>query len=1064
MNRLKIGTVMEEIQYRLERLGKIQPMLQKRKVVIYGIGLNAKRVLDCLETVPVVGLMDSKTIGEFHYGKKVLSETEIKLLQVDTILIAAEPAVTEIVYERILPFCLQNQISILDMYGCDEMFMHRVIKEQELNYASVTEEILKQKIRNAQALFFSFEDVLCTQMFSIEEIYGFVEKEAEEKGIRIDNFRRNRVLAQEKMPFGMKCSLEDTYVLLSTLVDVGKEQTARLIEIEREIYLRYLKPRKDMTKLLQYAEELGKEIFIFSYTIGDEKILQKYISNLGISGCDVIAADAEFPDAFIGRVIHAVSQMDGYENILFIGNDQNNNLIIPQLYGADVQLIEGCRTMFWNYGLYGDRRKELEQQADFYKMAEVIEDGYNSPFLSEAAQESCNRKIAEYIGWKEEETGNKHLELFSIKQCEETDIEKEKLIFQRREEPEVSIIIPAYNQFAYTYNCLRSILRNSGDVNYEVILADDCSSDQTKTIENYVEGIQVIHNSENMLFLRNCNQAVKYAKGNYLLFLNNDTQVQVNWLKPLISLIESSDDIGMVGSKMIYPDGRLQEAGGIIWNDAGGCNYGRGKNPDAPEFNYVREVDYISGASIMLSRTLWDEIGGFDERYAPAYCEDSDLAFEIRKRGKKVLYQPKSEVVHFEGISNGTDVESGIKKYQIKNRDKMFQKWKNVLIKEQYPSGKNLLSASERKGRRKTILFISDRVPIYDKDAGSRTLYFYILEFLRRGYLIKFIPNNFERKEPYTDRLQQTGVEVIYGNYYRHNIKKWLAGCHDEIDYAFLSYPTAAFEYIDLLNELKIPVRYYGMDLHYLRNQREYDLLGDEKKLKAAQDFYKKEKYLIEKCEVVYYPSQIEVEIVKKEFHKNTVRQLMVYMYDQEDIGRRLYDPDTREGMLFVGGYRHAPNVDAVLWFAEKIFPAIYEKLKVPFYVVGADAPDEVKNIKVPGVEILGGISDQELEEMYRRVKLAVVPLRYGAGVKGKIIEAMYQRIPVVTTKIGAEGIPDEQNALITADDEKDFVKTVCEVYRDHQELKRISEIYKKLITKYYSREAAWNNIRDDFV
>ena len=232
-----------------------------------------------------------------------------------------------------------------------------------------------------------------------------------------------------------------------------------------------------------------------------------------------------------------------------------------------------------------------------------------------------------------------------------------RLKFEQVENPTVSIIIPVYNQIHYTYACLLSILEHTKDVSYEVIIADDVSTDATEHLSEYAEGLVICRNSTNQGFLRNCNNAARHARGKYVMFLNNDTQVTENWLSSLVQLIESDPSIGMVGSKLVYPDGRLQEAGGIIWSDGSGWNYGRLDNPDKPEYNYVKDVDYISGAAILLSNELWNQIGGFDTRFAPAYCEDSDLAFEVRKAGYRVVYQPKSRVIHFEGVSNGADVQ-----------------------------------------------------------------------------------------------------------------------------------------------------------------------------------------------------------------------------------------------------------------------------------------------------------------------------------------------------------------------------------------------------------------------
>ena len=182
--------------------------------------------------------------------------------------------------------------------------------------------------------------------------------------------------------------------------------------------------------------------------------------------------------------------------------------------------------------------------------------------------------------------------------------------------PLVSIVIPCYNQVHYTYACLQSILEYTGDVSYEVIIADDVSTDATAELNRFVEGLVIRRNSTNQGFLRNCNQAAQTARGKYIMFLNNDTKVTPGWLSSLVNLIESDPSIGMVGSKLVYPDGRLQEAGGIIWSDGSGWNYGRLDDPDKAEYNYVKDVDYISGAAILpVSYTHLDVYKRQGERF-----------------------------------------------------------------------------------------------------------------------------------------------------------------------------------------------------------------------------------------------------------------------------------------------------------------------------------------------------------------------------------------------------------------------------------------------------------------
>lgn len=275
-------------------------------------------------------------------------------------------------------------------------------------------------------------------------------------------------------------------------------------------------------------------------------------------------------------------------------------------------------------------------------------------------------------------------------------IQNEVLKFPVYDDPDISIIIPVFNQWEATLSCLRSIHANTDAIAYEIIIADDGSTDETTNIHDHVANIRLIRNERNLQFLRNCNNAAQQANGKYLLLLNNDTNVQSGWLSHLLETASSDERIGIVGPKLVYPDGRLQEAGGIIWKDGAGWNYGRYDDPEKAEYNYEREVDYVSGACLLIRKELWEKVGGFDQRFAPAYYEDTDLAFQVRNLGCKVIYQPESVVVHFEGISSGTTVDAGIKRHQKLNRDKFVAKWETLLKKEHFERGSHLAEASDR--------------------------------------------------------------------------------------------------------------------------------------------------------------------------------------------------------------------------------------------------------------------------------------------------------------------------------------------------------------------------------
>jgi GT2 family glycosyltransferase len=249
------------------------------------------------------------------------------------------------------------------------------------------------------------------------------------------------------------------------------------------------------------------------------------------------------------------------------------------------------------------------------------------------------------------------------------------------EEPKVSIIIPVYNQVAYTLACVTSLYESDPSTTFEVIIADDCSNDGTREIfKEFSPWIKMVRTSGNLGFLRNCNHAAKAAQGEFLVFLNNDMVVLPGWLDEMLKTFAMHSDCGMCGSKLLNLDGTLQEAGGIFWKDGSAWNYGRNQNPNLPEFNYVRRTDYCSGASLCLPKKHWDTLGGFDEIYERAYCEDADLSFRLRAElSLETYYQPFSEGIHLEGVTSSRDTNQGEKAYQVTNQKKLLERWERCL-------------------------------------------------------------------------------------------------------------------------------------------------------------------------------------------------------------------------------------------------------------------------------------------------------------------------------------------------------------------------------------------------
>lgn len=629
------------------------------------------------------------------------------------------------------------------------------------------------------------------------------------------------------------------------------------------------------------------------------------------------------------------------------------------------------------------------------------------------------------------------------------------IVFPVFNQPVVSIIIPAYNNWEFTRNCLISIYQHTNNVPYEIIVGDNVSSDETINLEKYFSNILYLRNPENLGYIRNINNAASHAKGKYVLTLNNDTTVTPSWLSSMVELMEKDTSIGLVGSKLVYPDGSLQEAGNIIWKDGSGWNYGRLGDPELPEYNYVKEADYISGASNLVRKDIWDKLKGLDERYVPAYCDDSDLAFAIRNLGYKVVYQPLSVVVHYEGLTHGTNTSSGTKKYQIDNAIKFVQKWNKELNEDHFSKNQDFFLARDRSKRKKTILVIDHYVPEFDKDAGSRTTFQYLEALAELGFNVKFLGDNFYRSEPYTTILQQKGIEVLYGTHYANHWKEWLFDNQQYIDFILLNRPHISIKYIDLLKKkTKAKIYYYGHDLHFVRELKEYEVTNDKKKLKISAEWKKTEYKLFKKSDVILTPTSKEKDIISLDFKRKQIEVMPAFFYPE--IAKPITNFTERKNLLFVGGYVHTPNVDAVIWFVERVLPIVLKQIPdLQLLVVGSNVPSSVAQLSSDNVIIKGFVTDTQLNELYQGVKMAIMPLRYGAGLKGKTVEAMSKGMPLVSTSFGLEGMQDIDKILTACDSETEFANAIIKLYNDTNALEEQSAQLVEYANRYFTKDSA---------
>lgn len=596
--------------------------------------------------------------------------------------------------------------------------------------------------------------------------------------------------------------------------------------------------------------------------------------------------------------------------------------------------------------------------------------------------------------------------------------------------PLVSVIIPVHNQFVHTVRAVWSVAHQT-NFPLEIIIADDCSTDDTHHFFECIPAINYFQNEVNQGFLRTCNLAASRAKGKFLFFLNNDTFVHDNALAELISVFNEKPHAGLVGAKLIYPNGKLQEAGGFIWDDASGWNFGRLCDPAGLPFNYLRNVDYVSGAAIMIPRNLWQQIDGFDDHFAPAYYEDVDLAFKVRALGLEVLYQPRALVTHFEGISSGTDLNAGVKSYQLVNQSKFHEKWNYQLaLHEVNQQIDNFNPPHDFKPR---LLIIDAEVPTPNKDAGSLISVGFQKIVTELGFNITFIPENLFLNGDYGQALQGEGIEVIHFPEVSR-VEAYLKDNIDRFDLVYLvrHYPTGRFA--SLIKELKpdLKIIFNTVDLHHIREKRELEVMHPVSIPEKLLNEYEKSK-ANELNVMALTDATIVVSSAEKAYLEAVDPSLDVHCIPiPVKLTAAVADRQFRKGIVFIGGFRHKPNLDAVRYFLKDIWPKVVElQPDMEFLIVGSEPPDEIISLKVKGVKVLGFVED--LSTVLDQVVLSVVPLTYGAGIKGKIATSIAAGVPVVSTGIGVEGmgLEDGRNVLV-ARNESEFAQKIFDLYNNN--------------------------------
>jgi GT2 family glycosyltransferase len=626
------------------------------------------------------------------------------------------------------------------------------------------------------------------------------------------------------------------------------------------------------------------------------------------------------------------------------------------------------------------------------------------------------------------------------------------------ENPQISVILVLYNRAELTLQCLRSIADHDFR-DLEIIIVDNASTDETAELLKHIEGVHIIRNNENRNFVLGVNQAAREARGEYLLLLNNDTQLLPGALQSAVGTIQSGSDIGAVGGRLVLLDWSLQEAGSIVWSDASCLGYGRGDNPFAPMYTFRRDVDYCSAAFLLTPLRVWHQLGGFDEIFKPAYYEDSDYCARLWERELRVVYEPNAIVLHYE-FGSSTKAADAIELQR--SHQKLFsQQHKNWLLRK-YTRDDDLIIFARTANAKRRALFIEDRVPHPWLGSGFPRARSILLSLLKQGFSVTFYPMT-EFEESWTDVYSDMPYEIEFMmGYGPPLLEPFLGHRHAYYDLIIVSRPHNMKILQPFLSEhpewLRNTTFIYDAEALFAAREITSRLVsGNPLPPEEAEAMVKEEVALARLANHVISVSEEE----QKQFESYGVKSVHV-------LGHCVPPAPTprpfsqREGLLFAGAIHEesTPNGDSIIWFLEEIFPRIQEKLgSVSLTIAGVNKSERVRRLAGTSVCILGQVKD--LTALYDSARIFIAPTRFSAGIPQKLHDAAGRGVPIVATPLLAKqlGWADGSPILVGGNAES-FAAKCVQLYRDEGLWSRLREAGIERVKKECSPELFENGLQ----
>lgn len=607
----------------------------------------------------------------------------------------------------------------------------------------------------------------------------------------------------------------------------------------------------------------------------------------------------------------------------------------------------------------------------------------------------------------------------------------ERLTLPCSAKPKVSVVLVLWNQAPLTLACLQG-LAGEFDLPLEVVIVDNASSDQTGALLERLNGARILRNQENVGFLKAVNQGVAEASGEHVLLLNNDAVMRPSSLVAACETLECNRNIGAVGGRIVLLNGRLQEAGSIIWRDGSCLGYARDAEPECGEVMFRRDVDYCSGAFLLFRLATFEQLGGFDEAFAPAYYEETDFCLRLWEHGLRVVYDPRVVIDHFEfGSSEKSEHALAL---QARNRTTFLAKHEQTLQQQSVPAAEAILAARMRDQVRGRVLIIDDRVPLRNLGSGHPRARHILHEVVDSGRFVTFYPLQTPVETWHnTNASLPLEVEVAMGLGVA-GLKDYLANRRGYYDTLWVSRPHN-MKVIVRLHE-KRPDLFEGMRIVYdaeavfaVREAHKARLFNDRAALAKAEADITDELALTRIAQRIVTVSETEAGYFRQ------ASQAVVQV-----IGHGMVAKPTPRGfaarrdLLFVGALddEGSPNVDSLLWFVGEVMPKLQARLgqAVRLVVVGRNRAPSVQALRHNGVDLLGRVD--QLDDQYDQARVFIAPTRFAAGIPHKVHEAAAYGLPVVATGLLATQLGWQDGAeLLVADDPDTFAAQVAKLYED---------------------------------